>query len=499
MKLQILTQKLNKVKTFILLSKKSIVVAEINHKCILDDFLESFDNVYLCDISKSESYIDDIRKCDSNTVIIYGFWDKYYDVKEISSEINYSRDIYNTINKNIILVLPTCVVEYIMYFALSIWSCVTVHEVFEIQIDVPFDYIWLSKEENKIYLNKRLLSHINEKDIFCKKLNCKKYDYSDCFRRLQSSDFLKCDLLVSNNNETIQQSLSRLLDLGDLHFELGNYQSSEQMYTFVLNKAEKNNLHMYISIAQRCLAKLYYILGYYEKSIVHYMYAFNNEKDLIVKFKIYNDLGILLCDQIENSKSGYEYLKKAEKMFLENKESDLLAIVEYNIAVFYLKKENKPCAIDYLNKLLSINGVSDRIKLRARILMCYLLFSRGDFGLLANDNFFVRLNSFNDIYLFDYNELNFERSFLEAYYNFSIGRIGTSLKVIEKSLSMLKQNNMRTEGYTFCLYYLKLLCYIFWDLNDNISTELKLLKDDKRLPFSVNNKSKCIKLIYDSR
>lgn len=498
MKLQTLTKKLNRIKTFVSLSKKSIIVAEINHYCILDDFLDSFDNVFICNISKSDSYIDDIKNTKFNNVIVYGFWDKYEDVKSISSEINYSRDIYNSLNKNIILVLPTCVVEYIMYFALSIWSCVTIHEVFEIAVEVPFDFIWLSKEDNKLFLNKQFLLNINEQDVFCNKLNCTKCNCCDCFKRIQSSDFSKCDLIMSYNQSTLQQSLSRLLDLGDLYYELGRYQLSEKTYEFVLLKAEKGNLCMHKSISQRCLAKLYYTLGEYEKSIIYYIYAFNSEKDVIVKYKIYNDLAISLFDHIESNKSAYEYLKKSEKTFLDNNEYDLLAIVEYNIAIYYLKNENKTCAIDYLNKLLNLGGISDQIKIRARILKSYLLISIGDFGNLKNC-ILKKINNFSDMYLFDYNELNYERFFLEAYYNFSVSRIGASLKKINKSWDMLKQYNMKIERYTFCLYYLKLLDYIFWDLKDNIEKELRLLKNENQLLFSVHNKNKCIKLIYDSK
>ena len=501
MKLQELTEKQNRIKAFISYSQKSIIVAEINHKCVTVDFLNGFDNAFLCNINNYDSYIDEIKNTNFNCVVLYGFWEKYHDLEKISSEINYARDSYNETDKNLILVLSSCVVEYIMYYAPSIWSCVTIHEVFGVTVRAPFNFLWLFEEDSIFHKNKRRYSHMDANNLFCDKLNCQEFRQYDCFSCFKNADFSKCKFLDSTDKDTMLMSMSRLLDLGEFFFEKGYQEDISEafiIYDHIKNVSICNNLDSFLVSAYIGLAKSFYKFKKFDQSTTYYLLALNIEKDLFSKNKIKNDYSISLYGHCESTRTIYKYLKDAEKFFLDKYEYDIFATIEYNIAIYYYFEENITCSLDYVEKILGLNCISEQIKLRALILKSFLLISVGNYGqnLSKISN---TIEQYSDVELYDFNEIHFEKLFLEAYRNFSRGTYGTSLKLLDKASKLLRKYEIRNESRNFCVLYLRILNLIYWDKRDSLRRERYRIAKYYKNMISVNQLNECLKLIYASK
>lgn len=510
MKLKSLSNDFKKIKTFLSYSDRSIVVAEINYDCIIDDFLQNFeDSAYICNVSACEDYLRMIKQSNLKNIVLHGFWQKFKDIGKISSEINYARDIYNSLDKNVILILPSCVVEYIMAFAISIWSCVTLHITFDIDIKIPFEFQWFSHEKKWLSPNdEKIDKDLKIRRIICEKLNCQNYNKNTCLENLSNCNFIGCYNSYASTPQKQQMWLSRMLDLGDFYFNNNDFAIAIKVYLFVLLKSEEFDLKMYESIAHNCLAETYYTLKNIDSCIYHYSSAIEMEENDVIKFKTMNDFAITLFTIKDSKELGYtpdkqtyNTLKKSENYFLSKQEYDYASIVQYNISMYYYKLDNKKCAMDYINKLLAHSLVSYDIRMRGLIFKSYLLIITGNFSESA-ESIIHKICVFNKLSLYDdYNKLNFETLFLEAYYNFSKGKFLSSLKLITKAFSFLKHQIGNNEHSFFCLYYLKLLNYIFGELHKPLEREyrkLKNLNSNVQLPISENHKEECINLICDA-
>mgnify|MGYP006916129921 CR=1 FL=1 len=132
------------------------------------------------------------------------------------------------------------------------------------------------------------------------------------------------------------------------------------------------------------------------------------------------------------------------------------------------------------------------------ILKAYLLISAGNYGNDLNQTF-NNIQHYNDVKLYDFNEIHFEKVFLEAYRSFSVGAYGTSLKLLDKASKILREYEIRNESRNFCILYLRILNLIYWGKSDSLRREQYIITKYYGNKISVNQLNECIRLIYASK
>ncbi len=497
MNLKQLNDKIVIVQTFLKYSEKSIIILEVNHDFLINEIKSHISNAFWCDISQYNNYLSALQDCVDKNVVIYGFWDKYNSIEDVATEINYSRDIYNNLNKNIIIILPSCIVDHIMLYAISLWSCVTLHESFTLDFYSPSKFVSLCNNSvlirNKKGLQKNDEVHV-VKTLLCDKLECKKNDSTSCLNCLVTGNSAPCYSQHKSNSLSVQMWMSRILDIGDFYLENNFTTESFLYYNLVLDIADKHRNKMYRSLANLSLAKWNVVYDQLELAIVNYQLAMTNEPDLSKKNKIYNDYSITMFHLEHPPKTTYEYFKKAELFFSEIDDNNTVAIIQYNIAIYYYNIGNNKCAMDYINKSLEKKNISKKTKIQNMILKCFLRICNGEW----DDQTHTMLEELRRSPVFgflDYVNLYYEQQFLDALYCFSKGKILSALKTTSKILAQIKQNKTTLLHLYFPFYYLYLHACIFSDQPTLLQNELKKLTQKSNPYLTIKEQNKCKKLL----
>ncbi len=178
------------------------------------------------------------------------------------------------------------------------------------------------------------------------------------------------------------------LNLGKNYFRLGDYASATEQHMMALGYFEQSNYKEGIAEVYNELGKISYHSRYPQKAKEYFetsLKIYNDLKFNNKKYKIYNNLGILLLDQNEVEQS-LKYFYKAANGFRKLDDQRKLALVCGNIAIGYDKALKPDSAMLYSRRALdlSMKAGDDFGLISGMINMGYFLRLRNEFDSSLN-------------------------------------------------------------------------------------------------------------------
>jgi two-component system, sensor histidine kinase PdtaS len=144
--------------------------------------------------------------------------------------------------------------------------------------------------------------------------------------------------------------------LGSLYFEKDNFEASEKHYLIAIRVFEQHKMFDYMAYAQNGVANLYSFFKKNDKATEYYTRAIKTaslSSNKRLPGTINNNLGNFYIKQNDYARAE-EYLKRAEKIFEENKFYHDLAPVYFNMGFINIAKKNYDFAIHQFKKCASL-------------------------------------------------------------------------------------------------------------------------------------------------
>lgn len=181
LELQDLTNELNKFDYYALNSSGGFVVWECNEylsRNLIEKSMIKYSQITYIDVMNltRSKYLNlfDIRDNKLNRKKIFVFknfaeayaYDNYFDIENLLSELNFTRDVWAKYEYIYVFVLPTFLVDQVMKGSPSFWSYVSIHFRIPNIINNPLPFIKFKKSHTEQYLDKNIsLIRLRNNDI----------------------------------------------------------------------------------------------------------------------------------------------------------------------------------------------------------------------------------------------------------------------------------------------------------------------------------------------
>lgn len=168
--------------------------------------------------------------------------------------------------------------------------------------------------------------------------------------------FNKKEKTFSGNKDVCAYKSVILRKLGDIEFDVGQYDAANEFYRQSLNNAQKSNILNEISTCYNNIAIVFHKQGLFDSAIFYYFNSLKideQQKDLKGIASRYNNIGNVYYAQ-QNLDKALEYYQKSYEIKVKLKDTSGISFSYLNIGAVLLAQKKFDEAIDYFHKSLEL-------------------------------------------------------------------------------------------------------------------------------------------------
>lgn len=467
-------------------SEKGFVVAEINEIPIVFEFINQLNSkITLIDVGKTDSYISEMRNSKTKNIVLYNFDDKYSNYKAIADDINFSRDLFFSLNKNIIFVLSTYVVTELIRSNVSFWSCVSLHKIFQSNKPICYtsQYLYCFNSRFNPSSDKEDDIHFNLEYSFCKNLkcthNCKLFSPSDCYNKTVN---------ITNNSDWVHACLQ-------LAKTLCNHQQfplAKECCNKIIQVSINNTFRLQ---AFELLASIFYYQNEFEKSLFYNNLIITKDRNEEYISAVALNNSAVVFSKINDDKESFSLITD---LYIESvqllKATEFKYIDEYcTVLLNYSVSQFKECKFeDAINTLKIIQQINNprafEYILKSKLIEAFILTKLGDrkgskiiIDSIEHNIISLKTEDAILISMFYYNI-----SFLE----FASGKYISAIKTLRKNKQYFLNSRSNKTNNTYLKYMYHYLYGMCLYCHDNSKIKKSYEHFRLALQYSVSNDDK---------
>lgn len=399
----------NSIKLFCEWSKEGFIVVETNNCLFKDKFIEKISSDFDICIERLENLKEKNTFYNKDIIIVDEFETK--DSTEAVVNINYNRNWFVSLHKNIIFVLRSSTVDELIQYSASFWSCVAIHKVFSFRYKgIMFPHFIRSSADIELDGFARLKLYPGEPAQITSKYKKTLFILNKYFGNFIFHDNmyiflmeqLKLNKSKHKNDDFVESFCSKILRLIEEFRSFNLYDTALECICFLQDNFIIGSRYINIEIEMyRLKAEINYSLGNLDESLGAYAQIFFALREKEIYFYqekdktaiLFNNIGVVLyakgdyedalfcfdsaCEIIDSDE--YSKLNFLLTNFLYN-----LSLVSYQLGDDCGALKNIEQSIQIYSQYNYFSRSDMIVRSILNVLKSYIMINSGDIGKVEN-------------------------------------------------------------------------------------------------------------------